>query len=402
MTQIDVTAAGGPGPRARTAVSGIDVYEGGRSTEDVRRDLGFDGRLALLASNENPFEPLPAVLRALAAGEGQSNRYPDFTARAVRDALSEHLGGVPPDQIMVGCGSANVMQQVFFTYVEPGDEVIFPWPGFGGHPLFTKMCGGIPIAVGLRDQTVDLDGLLARVTDQTRLIGVTNPNNPTSTAVSGKALQDFLNQVPESVLVVLDEAYIEYARSTTERETVAEALQRPNVVVLRTFSKAFGLASLRIGYAIGPVEVITDARRTGFPFPVNAMAQAAALAALREIAQVRQQVAYVVKERDRLTANLRADGWSVADSEANFLWLPMEGRSREIATFLELERVVTRPFEDGLRITVGLKGDNDLFLSAFENLVPGPDRRVTDPVGRYELDDDREVPRQPHLAGGIL
>jgi histidinol-phosphate aminotransferase len=367
MVEVSSTITG-RGPRPRPAVSGVEVYEGGRSTDDVRRELGSVGRLAQLASNENPFEALPAVLEALAGEEAEINRYPDFTARAVREALAKHFGGVAPDQIMVGCGSANVMQQIFFAFVEPGDEVVFPWPGFGGHPLYTKMCAGIPVPVALHDQTIDLDGLLDRVTDRTRLIGVTNPNNPTSTAVTGLEIQNFLDAVPEHILVVLDEAYIEYARSSEMIDTVAEAGRRPNLVVTRTFSKAFGLASLRIGYAIGPDRVITDIRRTGFPFPVNAPAQAAALAALREIDLVGERVAYIVAERDRLAAGLRADGWTVADSQANFLWLPLGARSYEIAALLEKERVITRPFETGLRITIGLREDNDLLRLALSGL----------------------------------
>jgi histidinol-phosphate aminotransferase len=364
------------GPRPRSAVCDVEVYEGGRSTDDVRRDLGLDGRFALLASNENPFEPLPAVLAAMAACESESNRYPDFTARSVREALSVHLGGVTPDQIMVGCGSANLMQQVFFAYVDAGDEVVFPWPGFGGHPLFTKMCGGAPVAVDLRDQRVDLDGLLERVTDRTRVIGVTNPNNPTSTAVSGEELEKFLDRVPERILVVLDEAYIEYARTTETLDAMAQVQSRSNVVVLRTFSKAFGLASLRIGYAIGPLAVITDIRRTGFPFPVNSLAQAAAVAALGEIDRVREQVCHVVDERDRLAEGLRSDGWTVADSQTNFLWLPMVGGGQELAATLETERVITRPHAEGLRITVGLRHDNDLLLGALRRHRPTPSSLV--------------------------
>lgn len=352
-------------PQVRKAVAQVEVYEGGRTTEMVRQELNLKGKVVKLASNENPFPTLPSVLQAITTSAAQSSLYPDFSATDVRETLAEYLGKVESTQIVIGCGSANLMQQVFLTYIEPGDEVIFPWPGFRAHPLYTKMCGGTPVTVPLIDHTIDLDSLLRLITKRTRLICVTNPNNPTSTAVKGGDLRSFLDQVPENILVLIDEAYIEYAGDSDIGNGVVEAQHHPNVLALRTFSKAFGLAGLRIGFAVGPTDIVTNVRRTGFPFAVNTLAQAAALAALKDIDEVLNRVRYVMQERERLTTALREDGWNVAKSESNFLWLPMGSQSSSLlAKQLETKNVITRPFEDGLRITVGLEEENNLFRFA--------------------------------------
>ena len=266
----------------------------------------------------------------------------------------------------------HLLQQTFLAYVEAGDEVGYAWPnGFGAHPLYTQLLGGQPAVAPLADQTTDLDGLLARVTPRMKLVCLTNPNNPTSTAFGNAALTEFLDQIPRNCLVMLDEAYYEYMTLDDAVNGVAEALKRSNVIALRTFSKAFGLASLRIGYAVADVEILRNLKRTGFPFTINGLAQAAAVASLEAWPELRVRVQNVVTERERVRSELERRGWPVAPSQTNFLWLPMEG-SKDVATDLELTGVITRSFDGGLRVTVGTPEENEAFLNSLDKAPLAP------------------------------
>ena len=285
----------------------------------------------------------------------EMHRYPDFTGEAVREALALHLGA-SPDNILLGCGSGHLLQQAFLAYVEPGDEVCYAWPnGFGAHPLYTQLLDGEPAVAPLAGQTTDLDGLLARVTPRTKLVCLTNPNNPTSTAFGNAALTEFLDQIPKSCLVMLDEAYFEYMTLHDAANGVAEALRRPNVIALRTFSKAFGLASLRLGYAVADVEVLRNLKRTGFPLTTNGLAQAAAVASLESLAGASRTRPGRGGRSQPVHAELKRRGWPVALSQTNFLWLPMTA-SKDVATQLELTGVITRSFDGGLRRDRGHAG----------------------------------------------
>jgi histidinol-phosphate aminotransferase len=364
-------SAGSSPPAARVALRTLPIYEGGRSIQMALREHRLTGPVANLGSNESAYEPLPSVRAAVATAAEQMHRYPDFTGEPVRDALAQHMG-VSQDNILLGCGSGHLLQQAFLAYVEPGDQVCYAWPnGYGAHLLYTQLLGGQPAIAPLADQTTDLDGLLARVTPRTRLVCLTNPNNPTSTAFGDTALQEFLTRIPANCLVVLDEAYYEYMTLDDAANGVAEALSRPNVVALRTFSKAFGLASLRIGYAVADVQILRNLKRTSFPFPVNGLAQAAAVASIAAWPELRQRVQNVVAERERVRSELERRGWPVAPSQTNFLWLPMDG-SKDLATRLELTGVITRPFDGGLRVTVGTAGENEAFLNSLDKAQPAP------------------------------
>lgn len=327
-----------------------------------------------LASNEMPYPPLPSVAEAIAAtvaaGPNSSiNRYPDNSAVSLTAALAAHVGAAP-ENIAVGCGSVALCQQLIQATCDDGDEVLFPWRSFEAYPIVTTVVGARPVTVPVAaDHRLDLDALAAAVTDRTRLIFVCTPNNPTSTTVNGAELSEFLDAVPDRILVAVDEAYAEFLRDATAADGVAEALARPHVLSLRTLSKAYGLAGLRVGYAVGAAETITAVKKVGLPFAVNDLAQAAAVAALSEAArpELHRRLDAVVAERTRVLAALREAGYEVPESQANFVWLPLRERAADFAAHCEAGRVIVRPFADatgGVRVTIGTAEENELFLAA--------------------------------------
>jgi len=369
----------------RTAVSALPAYRPGRNPADLAREIGVP-RAVKLASNEVAFPPLPAVVAAISQVVGETNRYPDNGAAVLTGALAERYG-VDVAQVATGCGAVTLLQQVAQAYVEPGTSLAYAWRSFEMYPLLAQVAGAgsqqVPLVPGQGgDQhgadggtadTHDLDGLLAAVDDSTRVLLVCNPNNPTGTAVRRAALESFLDAVPGHVLVVLDEAYREFVTDPDVPDGVELMRGRPNVAVLRTFSKAWGLAGLRVGYLLAEDPAVAEAvRRTHVPFSVSMVAQAAAVAALASEDEVRARVAEVTAERDRLTAELRRRGQVVADSQANFVWLPLGERTAEVAAALESRAVITRPFAgEGLRVTVGTPEEDDVFLAAYDEVVAG-------------------------------
>ncbi|MCP5028117.1 MAG: aminotransferase class I/II-fold pyridoxal phosphate-dependent enzyme [Actinomycetia bacterium] len=325
-----------------------------------------------LASNETPWGPLPSIQGAIARAAAGGNRYADHRCTTLRAALAARLG-VGADRVTVGNGSVGLLQQVYLSYVEPGAEVVYPWRSFEVYPIYTQLMGGIEVATPLVDEVFDLDAVAAAVTERTRLIILANPNNPTGTAVSIDRVGALLDQVPDDVMVVLDEAYREFM-SPDLGDPITDGLldAHPNLLVTRTFSKAHGLAGFRVGYAVGHPEVIELIDRTLAPFAVNEVAQAAALAALEPAAaaELRERVAVIVGERDRMAAELRDLGLTVPDSEANFVWIPAGERTVEFFEGLEQRGLVTRPFEgDGLRITASTPTETTRVLDAFRELL---------------------------------
>ena len=316
-----------------------------------------------LASNESPFGPLPGVLEAVTVATDRAGTYPDHLAERLRGALAERHG-VDPDHVAVGCGSVGMLQQLVLAYAGPGDEVLFPWPSFMAYPQFTLLGGATVVEAPLRDWTADVDALLARVTPRTRAVLIANPNNPTSTALRRTSLTRLVEELPPDVLLVLDEAYREYVTDPDVPDALATFGPRPNLAVLRTFSKAWALAAFRVGYLVGDPTAVRAVDATLTPFSVSAPAQAAALAALEQPDEVARRAAVVVAERDRVGRTLRAWGRPVPDSQGNFLWLPTGGASASLAEAMERRGVVTRPFPTGIRVTVGLPHHNDRFLDA--------------------------------------
>ncbi len=363
---------------ARPAVQALPAYKPGRNPADLARELGVD-RAVKLASNEVPFPPLPAVVEALAATAGETHRYPDNGAVVLTAALAQRYG-VEPAQVVPGGGAVVLCQQLAQSFNDPGTAIAFAWRSFEMYPLLAQVAGArglrvplVPSVAGGSPDTHDLDGLAAVVDDDTRLLFVCNPNNPTGTAVRRAELERFLDRVPETVLVVLDEAYREFVTDPDVPDGLEVMRGRPNVAVLRTMSKAWGLAGLRVGYLIAEDPAVADAvRRTHVPFSVSTLAQAAAVAALGSEEDVRARVAAVVAERDRLTAALRERGLEVPDSQANFVWLPLGEATAGLAAALEARGVITRPFPgEGLRVTVGTPEEDDVFLAALDEVTSG-------------------------------
>ncbi|MEU7629832.1 histidinol-phosphate transaminase [Nocardia sp. NPDC049220] len=319
-----------------------------------------------LASNETTVGPLPAAAKAIAEAAELANRYPDNQATELRMALAEFLG-VGVGNVAVGCGSVALCQElVQITCSAPTDEVLFAWRSFEAYPIVTKVGNATAVQVPLTaDYRHDLDALAAAVTERTKLIFVCNPNNPTGTAVGKAALIRFLDAVPSHVLVVLDEAYYEYVRLSPEDhpDGVELGRTRPNVVVLRTFSKAYGLAGLRVGYAVGDPAVITALLKVHIPFSVSRVAQAAAIASLEARHELLDRTDLLVVERGRVRDALVAAGYRVPQSAANFVWLPLGERSAEFGEASAEAGVLVRPYgTDGVRITIGDPHENELFL----------------------------------------
>jgi histidinol-phosphate aminotransferase len=318
-----------------------------------------------LASNESPFGPLPGVQDAVAEATARSGRYPDHTAWTLREALAaKHTR--PVEEVTVGPGTVGLLQQLLLAFAGPSDEVVFPWPSFIAYPQFSLLAGATIREASLTDWVTDVDAVLSGLSGRTRVVLIANPNNPTSTALRSAELIRLVEGVPDDVLVVIDEAYHEYVTDPDVPNALERFANRPNVVVLRTFSKAWALAGLRAGYLVGHPDVVRAVDATLIPFAVSAPAQAAALAALAHEAEVRRRAALVVAERVRITAALAERGLHVPDSQGNFVWLPAEDGGHPIADALERRGVVTRPFPTGVRVTIGLPDENDRFVEALD------------------------------------
>ncbi|MBT1191361.1 histidinol-phosphate transaminase [Rhodococcoides kroppenstedtii] len=314
-----------------------------------------------LASNETTAGPLPSVRDAIADAVAGVNRYPDNAATALTDALADFLD-VPSANVVVGCGSVSLCQELVQATCSAGDEVVFGWRSFEAYPIVTLVAGATAVRVPLTDDDVhDLDAMAAAVTDRTRLMFVCNPNNPTGTVVDPADLDRFLDTVPEHVLVVLDEAYFEYTDRRIDGVEVGRT--RPNVMVLRTFSKAYGLAGLRVGYGVGAPSVVTAMKKVHTAFSVSSVAQSAAIASLAASDELLSRTEIVVAERARLRDGLREVGYQVADSFANFVWLPLGAASGTFSADATDARILVRAYgDDGVRVTVGDPHENDAFL----------------------------------------
>jgi histidinol-phosphate aminotransferase len=346
-------------PRFRQVLDQFAGYKPGKSPS------AGTGKTFKLSSNESPYDPLPSVRAILADAGALIHRYPDNTAAELTGAIASRFD-VPPEHVAVGCGSVGVAQQLLEAVGEPGAEVLFAWRSFEAYPYLTDLAGATQVRVPLTaDHAHDLPAMAEAITDRTRLIFICNPNNPTGTVVRQAELAEFLDRVPGDCLVVLDEAYVQYIRDRDVPDGVAVYRDRPNVAVLRTFSKAYGLAGLRIGFLIAPEPVAQAARKTMLTFAVNSLAQAAALASLAAESELLERVELVVKERDRVRHELLGQGWTVPPSEANFVWLPIGEGSDEFASSCNLAGVSVRPFgPDGVRVTIADPEANDAFLSA--------------------------------------
>jgi histidinol-phosphate aminotransferase len=330
-----------------------------------------------LASNESPYPPLPAVREAIERVLGSLNRYPDPSNSTLRARLSERYG-VPIERIAIGNGSCDILLAAAEALLEPGAELVYAWPSFSIYPHLSATTGARAITVGLdEDERHHLPAMLREITVATRLVLVCNPNNPTSTAVPLAEIARFLEEVPPRVCVILDEAYCEFNLLEDPDASVELLQSHPNLVLLRTFSKVYGLCGLRVGFALCGSERVREAfDQVRQPFFCNAVAQAAASEALAHQDAVTERVTRTIAERISVDERLRALGLRVADSQANFCWLHLgEDRNElEIVSGLAERGILVREgsalgLQGALRVTYGTSGENARFLEALAELL---------------------------------
>lgn len=322
-----------------------------------------------LSSNENPFPPLPGVLEAVVSAAAV-NRYPDASALALREVLAERVG-TSVDEVHVGAGSVALLSQLITAAAGPGDEVVYAWRSFEAYPGLVTVAGGTSVQVPNRaDHSHDLAAIAAAVTERTRVVIVCSPNNPTGTVVSAAEFEAFLDSVPSDVLVILDEAYAEFVTDPSAVNGLALLGSRPNLVVLRTFSKAYGLAGLRIGWAVGPATILDAARAAAIPLSVTEPAQQAAIASLGLEAELLERVGMLAVRRDELAERLRALGLAVPTAQGNFLWIAAGDESTGVGEILLEHGVVARVFPgDGVRVSIGEADAADGIIEAARRIV---------------------------------
>ncbi len=354
-------------------IATLAAYPPGKPLEELERELGITDSIKL-ASNENPLGPSPLAVRAIHEHLHHLHRYPDANQYYLKQRLSRHLQ-VPPEQLICGNGSDEILELIMRAFLQPGEEVISAAPSFLMYGLLTQGAGGVFRPVPLREFRVDLAGMLAAVTPRTKVIIVNNPNNPTGTAMTREEWEDFLRQLPPGVIVVLDEAYIEFADAGLVPQGVEYLREDLPLIGLRTFSKAYGLAGLRIGYGYGPSTLMGYLNRLRSPFNVNALAQVAAMAALDDtdfLARTRQVVkeglAYICGELDRL-------GISYVPTQANFLLIHLRQDTRELYERLLRRGVIIRPMgsyqlPEYIRVNAGRPEENQRFIKALEEVRP--------------------------------
>jgi histidinol-phosphate aminotransferase len=349
-------------PRFRSDLDQIVPYAPGRSIDEVAAELGVFN-VAKLASNECPFPSWPEVVEAITIAGAGVNRYPDNDHRALRTATAMHLG-VPEDHLWFGGGSSDLLRGIGLAMGGPGTSTVYAAPSFILYRIITRLAGSEPIEVPLTSAWVhDPEQLVEAVRDDTTLLYLCNPNNPTGTHLSSEIVSWIIDEVPDRVLIVVDEAYLHYAAAADFATAIPSALERDNVVVAHTFSKVYGLAGLRVGYAVGQPATLRTLRKTQTPFPVTAVGQAAAAEALRHQDRVAERVTHNARERSRLLAALDSLGIEHADSHTNFVF------HRSSGTFADFipQGVIVRPGIDGwVRTTIGLESENDRFLEAIQ------------------------------------
>jgi len=358
---------------AKPHVAQIQPYQPGKPIEELERELGISGAIKL-ASNENPVGPSPKALAAAHDALCESNRYPDAGCFALRRRLATHLG-VDPDELLIGAGADEILGLIGQTFLGPGDEAVFAWPSFAMYPIVVMTAGAtaepVPLTPGL---VHDLDALAAAVTPRTRVVFLCNPNNPTGTAVGAADFDRFVEHLPADVILAVDEAYYEYARRPDFPRSLEWIRRRPGTIVLRTFSKIYGLAGLRVGYGIADAETIGFLHRPRHPFNVSRVAQAAALAALEDTAHVTESRRINDVGLDYLTRELGVLGIEVWPSEANFVLADAGAGAHEA---LLREGVIVRPMAgfglpEHVRITVGLPEENERLIKTLRHLREQP------------------------------
>jgi histidinol-phosphate aminotransferase len=358
----------------RASLNGLQPYQPGKPMEDVQRELGLD-RVVKLASNEGPFGPFPAALEAMAGAARDLNRYPDGGVFRLQHALAERHG-VPVDQICAGAGADGCIDMLNQATLEPGDEIVCGWPSFASYPIYARKQGATPTLVPLdADDRYDLDALLAAITPRTKLVYICQPNNPTGTMNTQDELDGYFERVPAHVLTIVDQAYFEYI----DRPDYPDAVERDvkagrRVVVLRTFSKIYGLAGVRVGYAVGPSSVCTAMAKVRRPFDLTTQAQVAAVASVRDEEEIARRRALNATGLARLEAILREHGLDPAPSVANFLYVETGADATELFDRLLREGIIVRPLAGfgaptAIRVSVGTPEELELFAAALGRVL---------------------------------
>ncbi|HVU76399.1 MAG TPA: histidinol-phosphate transaminase [Gaiellaceae bacterium] len=357
----------------RPAVNALTPYQPGKPVEDVQRELGLD-RVIKLASNEGPFGPFPAAVEAMARLAGDLNRYPDGGAFRLHDALAARHG-VDFEQIAVGAGADGCIDMLSEAILDPGDEIVCGWPSFPSYVIYARKQGAEAKLVPLADMRYDLDALLAAVTPRTKLVYVCHPNNPTGTMNTVDELDAYFERVPEHVLTVVDQAYFEYIDRPDYPDAVERYLKAGRrVVVLRTFSKIYGLAGLRVGYAVGPRRVTASLAKVRRPFDLTTPAQAAAIASIGDEAELARRRAVNDEGLRRLTAILQEHGMEPVPSVGNFVYVDTGGDGSELFERLLREGIIVRPLAGfgsagAIRVSVGTPDELDAFAAALERVL---------------------------------
>lgn len=351
-------------------VAELQPYQPGKPIEELQRQYGVKD-VVKLASNENPLGPSKAAIAAIALSAKEMTRYPDGNAYALKHALAEKYM-VAAEQITLGNGSNDVLELVARAFAAQGDEVIYAEHAFAVYPIATKAVGATGIVVTAKAYGHDLDAMLERITSRTKIIFIANPNNPTGTWLETSALKQFLEKVPDRVIVVLDEAYIEYLADV--EDTIPWLNDFHNLVITRTFSKAYGLAGLRVGYALSHPEVADLLNRVRQPFNVNSLAQAAALASLGDEDYLQQARDINAQGMQQLIKGVEQLGFDYIPSKANFLTINVHANAGELYEELLQEGVIVRPVANyglpqHLRVSIGLEAENQRFLEALATVT---------------------------------
>lgn len=346
----------------------LKPYVPGKPVDEVARELGIPHAIKL-ASNENPLGASPKALEAAARALSETHRYPDAAAFELRQVLAKKLD-VPPTELIFGNGSNELLDLIVRTFCQPGDHVVFAEPAFVVYEMSALASNLEYTAVPLVDFRHPLEAMAAACRPDTRVVFIANPNNPTGTYVTRAEVEAFLRAVPDEAFVVLDEAYFEYATAADYPDGLELRSLHERLVVLRTFSKAYGLAGLRAGYGVLPAEYADYVNRVRAPFNLSSVAQAAAIAALEDEAHLRRGVELNTQERERVTAALIRRGVRAVPSQANFVYIDAPGRARALGDAILKRGVITRPTSaDGLRVSIGLPEENDRFLECLEAVL---------------------------------
>ncbi len=364
--------AGPMGVRVPRHIAAVPAYVPGRPIEEVERDYGVTGAVKL-ASNENPMGPSPAALEAVRRGADAIHRYPDGSGKALIAALAETLD-LPAERFVLGNGSDEIITLLTRALLSDGDSALMPKPAFLMYEIAVKSVGAIPVEVPLKGLAVDLEAMASRVRPDTRLLFLNNPHNPTGSLIAHEDFNRFLLRLPAGIVVVVDEAYIEFVRDPSCLDSLAFSKTKNPVVTLRTFSKAYGLAGLRIGYGIMPVGLVEILNRIRAPFNTNSLAQIAAEAALKDPSFVKKTVGLVHTELDFLSASLKGLGLTVFPSHANFFLVDVKQDADAFFHRLLQEGVIIRSmtaygYPEYIRISVGLHSENVRLVEAMKRCL---------------------------------